>query len=615
MLASSSSPIPWLSGGQRLAWVLALAAGLVTLFVHGYRLSAAPDILSDELLYLLVGTNLARGAGLHGDTGFFFWHPPLYLLAEAAYIKLAGLLDEDILSALYSLRWLNASFSAGTAGLLLLLGHRLHSLKAGLLMAGIFLLDPYVQRINRRAMMETLALLFALVGLYIFFTRRPRLTGWQKFGAGLTFGLAALTKEVMALELLALLSFASWWRRDLLADALRVTAIAGASYLAYPLWAIAMGHSDGYFRYRLSGFARFFGLVKPLDGQPGGVDASPAGDRGPLSSIFLVLSQSILDPLLIALGALALVIFLLGIRGRLPLRYLAFFSMASCGAVGLGLIQRLLEGQFFFTLRTNSGALFLENVRLLVGEYATSYLLIGFGACATLMVLLGRGQRVEARYLATWSAVSYAFLGLSLAFGKLSDHFFYFLIAPAITMSGYTLATLLKPSAATVTAGRYRSGQVLRAPGWSVSVYHAPLRVVLPLLALLIMFSYDGYQWMDKYGQGADNSYAEIFRYVRENVPRGETIVAGSDVSNYLFLSDYDIKFYRSPRIINETQVHYFILSSKEPWGRYHGVTPEFYAWVMQQTRPLLEVEGRTFWRLGVYYREPSQARPGQGSG
>jgi hypothetical protein len=64
--------------------VVAVVVGLVTLLVHGYRLSAAPDILSDEGMYLLVGTNVARGIGLMAPWGVFMFHPPAYFLVEAA---------------------------------------------------------------------------------------------------------------------------------------------------------------------------------------------------------------------------------------------------------------------------------------------------------------------------------------------------------------------------------------------------------------------------------------------------------------------------------------------------------------------------------------------------
>src|SRR5207237_25988 len=175
--------------------------------------------------YLVVGTNVARGLGLVVDHKPFLYHPPAYFLIEAAYIKLAGLTNADLLTALFSVRYLNVFFSAITASILLLFGRKLHSFKAGLIMVALFLMDPYVQRINRRDMLETFSMLCVLLGVYIFFTHRQRLRNWQWLGSGIAFGVAVLTKEAMFLSLFALLGVAAWTRRTQLIDAVRVVAI------------------------------------------------------------------------------------------------------------------------------------------------------------------------------------------------------------------------------------------------------------------------------------------------------------------------------------------------------------------------------------------------------
>ena len=61
-----------------------------------------------------------------------------------------------------------------------------------------------------------------LLALACFFTRRPRLGARRTVGAGLAFGLAILTKEIMAIELLVILVFVAWARRSQIGDALRV---------------------------------------------------------------------------------------------------------------------------------------------------------------------------------------------------------------------------------------------------------------------------------------------------------------------------------------------------------------------------------------------------------
>ncbi len=575
--------------------------------MHGYRLSAAPDFLADEGLYFLPGRNLASGAGLLGDRGVFFWHPPVYFLVEAVYIKLAGLLDDDVVTALYSVRWLNVSFSAATAGLLVLFGRKLHSYKAGLLMAGIFVLDPYVQRINRRGMLETLAMLFTLIGLYIFFTRRQGPTRWQQLGAGVAFGLAILTKEPMALELLAVLGFAAWsgWAR--LRDAVHVAAIASLVYLVYPIWAVAIGQGDSYFRFRSYGLGRFFSLLKGADWQPPGIDVLTAAGLRLLNDVLVAIGR-FPSHLLGVLGGLALVILLLRFRHRAEARYLAIFGTICCGLIGFSLVGGTLR-TWFFSLRTNRSPPLVENVLTMLSQYLMSYLVIVLGVLFTAILVLRFRHRAEARYLAMWSVVSYGFIGFGLTFGKISDHFFYYVILPAIAVVGYVLAALLESAASPLAEEQDRIGQPLRGPGWPVRAKPVGVRLVLPVSALLVMSLYNGYQWLDTYGRGVDNSYARIYRYVRENVPPGETISVGSDVSNYLFSPDYVIQFHRNPKSVTDEQVRYFILSSKDSWGPYHSLRREFYDWVMQETRPLIEAEGVTFWKLGLYYRDVTPGR------
>jgi 4-amino-4-deoxy-L-arabinose transferase-like glycosyltransferase len=145
----------------------------------------------------------------------------------------------------------------------MLFGRKLHSYKAGGVAVALFLMDAYVQRINRRGMLETLAMLFVLLGLYIFFTRRPHLTARRRLAAGVAFGLAMLTKEAMFLELSALIAYALWSRRSQLRDAAWVGVTACLVYLPYPLWVVAIGKGDKYLFYEL------FGITRVLHSLPG----------------------------------------------------------------------------------------------------------------------------------------------------------------------------------------------------------------------------------------------------------------------------------------------------------------------------------------------------------
>jgi hypothetical protein len=330
---------------SRVAVVSAVVA-LATLLVHGYRLSVAPDAFSDEGLYLRVGTNLAKGAGLTLNDSVFLWHPPAYMFVEAAFIKLAGLSDEDPVAALLSVRYLNIFFSASTAVLILLFGRKLHSYKAGLAASALFLMDPYVQRINRRSMLETLAMLLVLLGLYIFFTRRPRLTTRQRVGSGVAFGFAMLTKGAMFLELLTLLAYATSSRRSQLRDAVWVGAIACAVYLPYPAWAVAIGQGDKYLFYQLFGITRVLHSIPGYPAPGGTTTPAPRGTFSP-ANLQNLLPDYQMSYLLIVLAAIFAVVLIARYRYLPAARYLITWSIIS---FGIGLLLGRTSDQYFYYL-------------------------------------------------------------------------------------------------------------------------------------------------------------------------------------------------------------------------------------------------------------------------
>ncbi len=344
-------PVRWVKHNVTTARMILVicAVGLLTLFVHGYHLSTAPDIFSDEGVYLLVGSDIARGLGLTVDNSTFLWHPPGYMLIEAAYLKLTGLVNADTLTAVLGARYLNVFFSACTAVVLVLFGRKLHSYKAGLFTAALFLMDPYVQRINRRNMLETLAMLCILLGLYIFFTRRSHLMKWQRCIAGIIFGVALLTKEPMFLELLALVIYVLLFRRHQLRDVIWVATIATSIYLLYPLWTIISGQWNGYLSYKLFGISRITALVTSHQPAPasGNITLVVATRSYLLTSLLDRLVQYGTSYLLIAFAAFFTCLLVFRYRHLLAARYLIVWSVFS---FGFGLVLGKVSDQYFYYL-------------------------------------------------------------------------------------------------------------------------------------------------------------------------------------------------------------------------------------------------------------------------
>lgn len=214
-----------------------------------FRLTRAPDLFADEALYTSIGNNIAAGRGLIEDTGItFVWHPPLFPLLAGGYFKLLGFVDSEPIRQIYALRYMNVGAAALTAVLLLLIGWRIRGRLCGAIVALIFCLDPYVQRINRRAMLETVAALLLVAGIWFFFCGlNTRRAGYRyALAAGVTLGLAALTKEFMAFGLLVLFIFVILYRRNQIRNVLIAGLAAVATYAVYPLWIYSSGNWPAY---------------------------------------------------------------------------------------------------------------------------------------------------------------------------------------------------------------------------------------------------------------------------------------------------------------------------------------------------------------------------------
>jgi len=131
------------------------------------------------------------------------------------------------------------------------------------------------------------------------------------------------------------------------------------------------------------------------------------------------------------------------------------------------------------------------------------------------------------------------------------------------------------------------------------------------------MVIYNGYVWAARYAVGSDNAYMNAMRYARTHIPRGETIVTSNDVAYYFLFPRYKVRLDRNPKEIVARCERYFIMSSKDAWGRYNLTTPRFYDWVLNGSRPLFVQRGYSFWTTGVYARPANggATRTGASSG
>lgn len=277
------------SKGLLLKWLVAVLVPVVIFLgafeAVSWRSSSSPDIFTDEILYTRVGTRIAGEGALVWDSGTAFMvHPPLYFLIEGAYLSLTGsphsqVLDPgNIYTDVYNARLLNAIFAGLTAVALYWLARRLRGIWPGLLIVALFIIDPFGVRINRRAMLETMAELVTFVGMGLFALNlmhgKPKYS-WSLW-AGLLLGAGLLTKELTFTSLLAVALFGIWefFRSGLLKSnsgetrylfsvhALVVIITALLTYGVYPLWVISEGQWAAFWAEKYLGLQRLLGLIQ-----------------------------------------------------------------------------------------------------------------------------------------------------------------------------------------------------------------------------------------------------------------------------------------------------------------------------------------------------------------
>lgn len=507
---------------QRAPWHLLVA---VLIFGLGFaatawRLEAAPDLFTDEIVYARAGIRVAGEGALVWDTGKpIHIHPPLYFLTEAAYYQLTGRAGAplyaagDIFALVYHARHLNALLAGATAALLFLAGRHLRGWYLGLLLAALFVLDPFGLRTNRRAMLETLAAVLTLAGMYVFLTRTSgprRIASAWAVVAGLFLGCAMLTKEITFTSIPALLLFGAWevfrkrasrssWRQRMrpFAPALLTAWVAGASYVLYPTWILGAGRWEDFRQVKGLSLQRLLGLVQITGWNRPGV------------------------------------------------------------SLGDFLLQRLTD-------------------------YGSSYALLGLGGAATIWLLWRRHHTRDSRLLLSWGLVVYPFFVFLALFGTGNDQFFYFLLHPAILLTGYAACTVWEG----VRLGRQRKAWL-----WAAG------------MLTFLLLSYNAVRWWSAYGVGGDNAYYQLRAYVRQQVPQAEPLNATGDALKFqYFFPDRLISAVATPDEARALGLSTFFLAPKDVEARFGRVRPELAAWIVDHGRLLASAEGDSYGAVYLYH-------------
>jgi 4-amino-4-deoxy-L-arabinose transferase-like glycosyltransferase len=510
---SGPEPLPRQSAELIRIWN-GLLLGALMMLVAGcllaFRIEQSPDLFADEGLYTSTSNNLAAGRGLVENSGRpFIWHPPFYIIVGAGFLHVNGLTDGDPIKQILAMRAISVLAATLTVGLVFALGWRLHGIVTGAAAALLFTFDPYIQRINRRSMLEPLATALALLAitLYACSMERRRWVGLA-VGSGVVFGLAGLTKEFLLVGPVVILAFAILFRQEQLGRASVIVFSCALVYACYPLWIIGNGLWVEYAGMKAT---QLYRMASRLIGAPPVRTSSTVTGPGLLENLVMTAEPYVWSYALIALGGL--------------------------------LIARICWG-----LRPGSG-------------WHPSPLLLA---------------------LALWAACNYVLVTVSLVFGRGSDQFFYYMIVPATLIVGWGLAVLLDRVR--------RQGTSLRS------------RAVAVVAALLLCAAsvYNVNTYVRLFAVARDDSYVQLASHIRSTIPPGSTLVFGNDLANYIF-PEYDVRFDRRPTDIEDRGTRYVVLSTKERWGGYNKVTPEFYDWVTRNGEPQFVYQGPTFWTTTLF--------------
>lgn len=328
-----------------VAGVCAAAVGIATVLIRLAMLNRSFDLFGDEVIYNDVGRGAASGGFPQYGGSIFVLHGPAFFYTEAGWAHLLSA-PHTLMSSIYQMRALNALFAAATAAVLVLLGARAASLRAGIAAGVIFALEPFCIRQNDRVFLETSMMLWVLLGYLVFIplVEPPsRSHGRHRaVAAGLLFGCAVLTKDEGAiLAVIPLLAAAvlRWGPR--LSLTLLTVATTVASYAVYVAVLAANGHIGAFFQVKTWGLRRMLGLIQVTGFHSGkglSLQARLLGEANYFATTYLIL--------ILAVPALVIVIR----RGGPVSRLLGLVYCAAALALGYAVVIGTLEEQELYLL-------------------------------------------------------------------------------------------------------------------------------------------------------------------------------------------------------------------------------------------------------------------------
>jgi len=247
---------------------------------------------------------------------------------------------------------------------------------------------------------------------------------------------------------------------------------------------------------------------------------------------------------------------------------------------GLGRFAGDRTSGFFLA---GGGPSFIEAIAINVGQYATTYALIGFGVVAV-GLLLYLGGKVN-RLIAVWTASAYLFHAFNIVAGTNEEHYFYYLVIPAIVASTTSVV------------------QSLRLPRLSRKLHRSLLVASAAVLALMAVWSGANYMLRSV---TPDNAQENLIAFIENNVPQGSRIATTALSSQWLL---HDSMFttgrWGTVASVCSNRTDYVVISSKLVETGHDIATPELYDWLKQTAAPVFVFQGPSTGELSMYQVAP----------
>lgn len=217
---------------------------VLSFFLRAWRLSSAPDIFGDEVLYTSIAISLPQYGHLVAFGQPWFVHPPLYYVFQSSFFQLAGI-NSVTLANVFTGRLTSALYASLAIVVVFIWVAKTSDILVGASTAFALMLEPYALKYSRIGLLESLVMLFAIIALYFFASANSKPSLKTYVLGGVFFGLALLTKE---LAIFLIVVVAVWFlltryvaKNKVNVKGTVVFLVTGLlMYLAYVIWALSI---------------------------------------------------------------------------------------------------------------------------------------------------------------------------------------------------------------------------------------------------------------------------------------------------------------------------------------------------------------------------------------